>query len=235
MIRRHSRSAIFMHWFNAICWIFLLFSGFALLTGDMQPIGRWWSSLWDGFFGGSRGLLLAHLAVGSVWVAVYAVYILLRCRGEVLPFLREVTTFHMKSDLTWCLRKAFWLVLGPKLTRKMGFDPTLPPQGFYNAGQRMVAVIAVAASIGLAVTGVIMGFFSGNAAHAVSPEVLQWCIFIHFCCAGVMAIFLPVHIYMAALAPGEDPALRSMFTGYVPESHVQHHNPLWFEALKKNK
>ena len=59
-----------MHWFNAICWIFLLFSGFALLTGDMQPIGRWWSSLWDGFFGGSRGLLLAHLAVGSVWVAV---------------------------------------------------------------------------------------------------------------------------------------------------------------------
>ena len=31
MIRRHSRSAIFMHWFNAICWIFLLFSGFALL------------------------------------------------------------------------------------------------------------------------------------------------------------------------------------------------------------
>lgn len=68
MIRRHSRSAIFMHWFNAICWIFLLFSGFALLTGDMQPIGRWWSSLWDGFFGGSRGLLLAHLAVGSVWV-----------------------------------------------------------------------------------------------------------------------------------------------------------------------
>jgi len=127
MIRRHSRSAIFMHWFNAICWIFLLFSGFALLTGDMQPIGRWWSSRWDGFFGGSRGLLLAHLAVGSVWVAVYAVYILLRCRGEVLPFLREVTTFHMKSDLTWCLRKAFWLVLGPKLTRKMlRPDPSAP-------------------------------------------------------------------------------------------------------------
>ena len=50
-----------------------------------------------------------------------------------------------------------------------------------------------------------------------------------------MAIFLPVHIYMAALAPSEGPALRSMFTGYVPESHVQHHNPLWFEALKKKQ
>jgi len=221
-----------MHWFNAICWIFLLFSGFALLAGEMQPIGDWWISLWHGAFGG-RGLLVAHLVVGSVWVAVYAVYTLLFSRREVFPFLREVTTFHMKSDLVWCLKKGMWLVLGPKATKKMGVDPALPPQGFYNAGQRMVAVVAVIASIGLAVTGVIMGFFSGSVEYAVSETALQWCIFIHFCCAGIMAILLPVHIYMAALAPGETPALRSMFTGFVPESHAEHHNPLWFAALKK--
>lgn len=232
MIRRHSRSAIFMHWFNAICWIFLLFSGFALLVGDMQPVGRWWIDLWHGIFGG-RGLLVSHLIVGSVWVIVYALYILLFSRREVLPFMREVTTFYMKSDLVWCMKKGLWLVLGPKMTRKLGVDPTLPPQGFYNAGQRMVAVVAVIASIGLAVTGVVMGFFSGNVEYAVSETVLQWCIFIHFCCAGIMAILLPVHIYMAALAPGEGPALRSMFTGFVPEEHIAHHNALWYEALKK--
>ncbi len=51
-----------------------------------------------------------------------------------------------------------------------------------------------------------------------------------------MAIFLPVHIYMAALAPGEGPALRSMFTGYVPESHVQHHKSALVRGPeKKNK
>ena len=65
-----------MHWFNAVCWIFLLFSGFALLVGDMQPIGQWWIDFWHGMFGG-RGLLVAHLIVGSVWVIVYACYILL--------------------------------------------------------------------------------------------------------------------------------------------------------------
>ena len=234
MIRRHSRSAIFMHWFNAICWIFLLFSGFALLVGEMQPIGQWWINLWQGIFG-DRGLLIAHLAVGTVWVAVYVLYILLFCRKEVLPFLREVTTFHVKSDIEWCMKKGLWLVLGPRKTMKLGIDPALPPQGFYNAGQRMVAVLAVLASIGLAVTGVVMGFFSGNVDYAVSETALQWCIFIHFCCAGIMAIFLPVHIYMAALAPGEGPALRSMFTGFVPEHHVEHHNPLWYEELKKNR
>ena len=234
MIRRHSRSAIFMHWFNAVCWIFLLFSGFALLVGEMQPIGQWWINLWQGIFG-DRGLLVAHLAVGTVWVAVYVLYILLFCRKEVLPFLREVTTFHIKSDIEWCMKKGLWLVLGPRKTMKLGIDPALPPQGFYNAGQRMVAVLAVLASIGLAVTGVVMGFFSGNVDYAVSETALQWCIFIHFCCAGLMAIFLPVHIYMAALAPGEGPALRSMFTGFVPEHHAEHHNPLWYEALKKNR
>lgn len=38
MIRRHSLSAVCMHWFNAFCWIALLFTGFALLSNPaMQP------------------------------------------------------------------------------------------------------------------------------------------------------------------------------------------------------
>lgn len=65
-----------------------------------------------------------------------------------------------------------------------------------------------------------------------TEALLQWCLLAHFCAAGSMAIFLPVHIYMAAAAPGEGPALRSMFTGYVPESFVKHHNPLWYARLK---
>ncbi len=34
MIRRHTRTAMFMHWFNAVCWLFLLLSGFALLANE---------------------------------------------------------------------------------------------------------------------------------------------------------------------------------------------------------
>lgn len=232
MIRRHSSSAIFMHWFNAVCWIFLLFSGFALLANDeMQPIGQWWVSLWQGVFG-ERGLLTAHIAAGTAWVTVYAAYLALRGKAEALPFMKEVTSFHIKSDLEWCAKKGLWLVLGPRRTRALGIDPALPPQGFYNAGQRMVAVIAVLASVVLAVTGVLMAFASGN---AMTEQVLQWCVFLHFCSAAVMAVFLPVHIYMAALAPGEGPALRSMFSGHVPLEHVKRHNPLWYEQLTGSK
>ena len=106
MIRRHTRSAIFIHWFNAVCWLFLLFSGFALLANEhMQPIGQWWVGLWQGMFG-DRGLLVAHAAVGSVWVAVYAVYIIFFCRRDVLPFLRQITKFY-PSEIPWCIKRGF--------------------------------------------------------------------------------------------------------------------------------
>ena len=228
MIRRHSLSAVCMHWFNAFCWIALLFTGFALLSNPaMQPVGMWWADLWTGVFG-AYGLLVFHLLIGSAWLAVYFLYIIFGLRHDVVPFLKEVFSLSPASDMIWCVRKGMRLVLGEKAMRSMGLDPALPPQGFYNAGQKLVAIIAVLCSLGLALTGLILVFASGR------PEtegLLQICLLAHFCCAGLMAVFLPVHIYMAAFAPGEAPALRSMFTGYVPLEHIRHHNPLWFRKL----
>ena len=229
IIRRHSGSAIFMHWYNATCWLLLLFSGFALLANPrMQPVGGWWTGLWEGLFG-AFGLLRLHVVLGLAWIAVYAVYLLFRTKREACPFLREITDLHFPGDLVWCLRKGLWLVLGERLMRRLGLNPELPPQGFYNAGQKLVAVLAVLCSLGLAATGLLMTFGAGK----LSEGLLQACLLAHFCCAGMMAVFLPVHIYMAAFAPGEAPALRSMFTGFIPLEHIRHHNPLWFKKLQE--
>ena len=191
MIRRHSLSAVCMHWFNAFCWIALLFTGFALLSNPaMQPVGMWW-----------------------------------------VPFLKEVFSLSPASDMIWCVRKGMRLVLGEKAMRSMGLDPTLPPQGFYNAGQKLAAVAAVLCSVGLALSGL---FLAALALHLVAPgseDAAQWALFIHQLCAGVMAVVLPIHIYMAAFAPGEGPALRSMFSGFIPVTFIRHHNPLWYEQL----
>lgn len=193
MIRRHSATAIFMHWYNAACWLLLLFTGFALLENPlMQPVGDWWSSLWTGAFG-ALGLLRLHVVVGMAWIVLYAVYLLIRARAEALPFLKEITDLHIGSDLVWCLRKGLWLVLGERLMRRLGLDPELPPQGFYNAGQKLVGIIAVLCSLGLALTGLILVFASGRPG---TEGLLQICLLAHFCCAGLMAVFLPVHIYI---------------------------------------
>ena len=232
MIRRHSLSAVCMHWFNAFCWIALLFTGFALLSNPaMQPVGMWWADLWTGVFG-AYGLLVFHLLIGSAWLAVYFLYIIFGLRHDVVPFLKEVFNLSPASDMTWCVRKGMRLVLGEKAMRSMGLDPALPPQGFYNAGQKLVAIIAVLCSLGLALTGLILVFASGRPG---TEGLLQICLLAHFCCAGLMAVFLPVHIYMAAFAPGEAPALRSMFTGYVPLEHIRQHNPLWFRKLAESE
>ncbi|HIW78974.1 MAG TPA: cytochrome b/b6 domain-containing protein, partial [Candidatus Bilophila faecipullorum] len=72
-IRRHSVSAIFMHWHNAACWILLLFTGFGLLANPfMQPVGDWWSAAWNGLFG-PLGLLRLHVITGLLWIAMYAI------------------------------------------------------------------------------------------------------------------------------------------------------------------
>lgn len=229
MIRRHSAPAVFMHWCNACCWLLLTFTGFALLANpEMQPVGRWWSDLWHDLFGG-LGLLRLHIFAGLFWLAAYIVYILARCKADVLPFLREILAVRPAADLRWCGLKALWLTIGPRGMRRLGLSGELPPQGFYNAGQRLVALIAVVCGVMLALTGLVLLFLSGASASA---SALRWCLLLHFCSAGVMAVLIPVHIYMAALAPGEGPALRSMLTGMVPLAHAREHNPLWARRLE---
>lgn len=118
----------------------------------MQPVGMWWADLWTGVFG-AYGLLVFHLLIGSAWLAVYFLYIIFGLRHDVVPFLKEVFNLSPASDMTWCVRKGMRLVLGEKAMRSMGLDPALPPQGFYNAGQKLAAVAAVLCSVGLALSG----------------------------------------------------------------------------------
>lgn len=233
MIRRHSASALFMHWFNALCWLILLASGLALLHNPaMQPVGQWWVNLWADFLG-EETLLMLHLGIGALWLTVYAIYLLLCARSDAVPFLQEILRISPVSDAVWCLRKGFLLVLGPARMRTLGLNSELPPQGFYNAGQKLVAVIAVIGSLGLAVTGLWLSALVFRLVPTPAGVMVftQWVLVMHFACAAVVAVFLPVHIYMAAFAPGEGPALRSMLSGMIPIGFIRHHNPLWYKEL----
>ena len=56
---------------------------------------------------------------------------------------------------------------------------------------------------------------------------------VHFITGGLVFAGLLIHIFMAAIATGEQPALISMFTGTVPEDYARHHHRLWLEDLNK--
>lgn len=227
-VQRHSKLAIFLHWFNAACWFALLGSGFGLLQNEaMRPAGDWWAALWNG-----APLLDFHATLGLVWSGVFLALALFGWKRETRPFLREIFRLSPAQDAVWCLRKGLWLTLGDKSLRRLGLKSDLPPQGFYNAGQKYVAILALACSILLAGSGLILLF----SRRLDSLELLsQFSLLVHLLCAGLVAAALPVHIYMAAAAPGERPALVSMFTGKVPLEHVRRHNPLWYAELNADK
>jgi len=228
MIRRHSPKSIFLHWFNAACWFFLLFTGIGLLDNkDLQPFGMWWVHLMQGIFGSAANLLWVHEACGLLWASVMFLYALVFIFSETLPFLKEIFSFSYRNDLVWLTRKMILMTAGSSILRKIGHEPDLPDQGFYNAGQKMFAIPAVLGGIVIVCTGLIMTFSKSLS----DPGPVQWAILIHY--TGVCLVFagLLVHIFMASIARGEQPAFRSMFTGVVPEDFARVHNPLWYRTI----
>jgi formate dehydrogenase subunit gamma len=232
MIRRHSSAAIFFHWFNAVCWLFLLATGLGLVDNEkLQPLGMWWPRLLHSLFGARETLLLTHEVCGFIWAGVCLIYGVAMAKGETIPFLRQIFRFAVRDDARWLVRKGILMTMGAGVLRRLGQDPQLPDQGFYNIGQKLFAIPAVLGSVVIAVTGSIMALskaFTGTG-------VVQWAILLHFVAVGIVFAGLLVHIFMASIAKGELPAFKSMFTGTVPEDFARHHNKLWYEEVMQKE
>jgi formate dehydrogenase subunit gamma len=220
-----------MHWFNAACWLFLLGTGLGLLeNGDLQLFGGAWSRWMRTLFETGDRLLLVHEIVGILWAAGFLVYGIFRLRKAVWPFIREIFTISPGRDIPWLFKKGVLMTLGPGVLKKLGMDPALPDQGFYNVGQKMFAIPALFGGFFIAASGIVMVL---SRIAFTDPTWVQWAILVHYLGAGLVSAGLLIHVYMASLAPGERPAFNSMFTGYVPEEFARHHNRLWYEEVRE--
>ena len=232
MIKRHTAVSIFMHWFNAVCWFFLLATGVGLIrNSDLDPIGGWWPEMMRGIFGGGENLLTAHVICGSIWIAVFLVFAVVRLRKEVRFFINEIFTFSPVGDIRWIIKKGIQMTMGYKMLEGLGFEPKIPEQGFYNVGQKLFAILAMLSGILIAATGIIM---YASKFMMMGPVVVQWSILVHFAMTGVVFAGLLIHIYMGSIATGELPALLSMFTGTVPEEYAEHHHKYWYDKINGN-
>lgn len=233
-LHRHTRLSIFMHWFNAGCWFFLLLTGLGLIQNtDLQPFA-FWPAMLRQVFGGGANLLLAHEIAGVTWAAGFLVYGIFRLKSDVLPFLCEIFTVDIRRDVLWLITKGIQMTLGYRMlgviADKFGFSPRIPDQGFYNVGQKIFAIPAVFGGGIIAITGIIMILSQFGMANT---EMVQWAIAIHFITVGLVFAGLLIHVFMASIAAGEKPAFISMFSGTVPEEYARHHHRLWLDAVKK--
>jgi cytochrome b subunit of formate dehydrogenase/uncharacterized membrane protein YedE/YeeE len=102
----------------------------------------------------------------------------------------------------------------------------LPPQGVYNAGQKLFALLVYVMIPVIMLTGAVMTF------HLFGAAVVAWAIVLHFAAVGAVVSGLIVHVYMGAVFPEERPAFFSMITGMVNELYAYRHHFKWWREVK---
>ncbi|MDR0239022.1 MAG: cytochrome b/b6 domain-containing protein [Deltaproteobacteria bacterium] len=216
---RHSLADRCMHWGNALLWLLLFFSGAGLLQGGLAPFGDGYTAAVRKLAGGGSGLLRLHIILGCVWMGIFSLYIALNAKSAA-SFLREIFSVR-PGDLIWLRRKPAIMLLGEHRAAALGFETKLPPQGFYNMGQKAFGMLSVTAGVTLVATGLIM------ATGFAPPGFAGWCVTIHYIACGLTLAGLLVHLYMTLAVPEERPGLKSMFSGSVPEDYAKHHHANW--------
>jgi formate dehydrogenase subunit gamma len=230
MHKRHDKSDIFIHWFNAACWLLLLLTGVALIQNpEINPLGSGYPRAVRFLVGGGGNLLAVHEGIGILWIVGLAFYMVVNLKGATF-FLREVFSVSPARDMGWMLKKMVLMTLGPKPLTMLGISPDLPDQGYYNMGQKAFAQASVLGGIVIAATGLVM-YFSGRTFGAEAVGWVSWAVTLHFVAVGLVFAGLLVHVYMAAISPDEKPGFRSMFTGSVPDDYAKHHHRLWWNKL----
>lgn len=218
-IKKHHIAIVLLHWFNAMVWLVELATGAALIVApDYRFMPLWYLALMEQAFGSRANLLRFHLAAGLTWTVVLLVYAVFCSRH----YLTEEVLRHKigldHDDFAW-LRIRTLHLLGKS-------REALPPQGAYNAGQKLYALLIYAAVPIIVLTGLVMTF------HLFSAAAVAWAMVVHFVAVGMVVSGLMVHVYMGAVFPEERPAFYSMLTGMVNELYAYRHHFKWWRAVK---
>lgn len=227
-IKRHDASDIFIHWFNAFCWLLLLLTGLGLIKNErLNPLGAWFPDALRALFGGGSAggavLLVIHEVVGMLWMLGFLAYLAVNAKGAKY-FLKEIFSVR-PGDFSWLIRKMGRMTVG--------LGGKLPPQGYYNMGQKAFAQASVAGGLAIVLSGTVL-LLSDKLLPATATPLVGWAVTLHYLAVGLVFAGLLVHIYMAAISPEEKPGFRSMFTGQVPEDYARHHHGLWLDSLEKD-
>jgi formate dehydrogenase gamma subunit len=241
-IKKHHVAIMLLHWFNAAVWLTELATGVALISSSYFRVApQWYISIAQGFFQSKANMLRFHIAVGLIWIAVFAVYAVFGFRTYVRTKVLHGMRIHAQpiwrkflalqcilfqneevcldaDDLRW-LRIRFLRILG------RASEP-LPPQGLYNAGQKLFAWLVYLSIPIIMLTGLVMSL------HLLSTTAVAWAVVLHFVAVGFVVSGLVIHVYMGAVFPEEKPAFFSMITGMVNELYAYRHHFKWWREVK---
>jgi formate dehydrogenase gamma subunit len=221
-IKKHHVAIMLLHWFNAMVWLLEIATGLALISSAYFRIApQWYISIVEGFFHSRGNMLHFHIAVGLTWTVVFLVYGTFGFRTYLRREVLEREIALDRDDFQWLKTRTLNLF-------RRSRQP-LPPQGIYNAGQKMFAVMVYIMIPIIMASGIIMSF------HLISTAAVAWAVVIHFVAVGMVVSGLMIHVYMGAVFPEEKPAFFSMITGTVNELYAYRHHSKWWKEMSMSR
>ncbi len=208
-IQRFNRTQRALHWSHSITFFILLATGVILLV---RQIGE--------RVGYHLLILRIHEYTALFYIFGPLLWVLVGDRRSLFRDLKEFDEWD-EDDVEW-LKRA--VLHGPAAS-------SLPPQGRYNAGQKLNGVLTLAATAGFIVTGIILWRPPGLAevlpSWVFSDAISNNAIFLHQLLLYVSVPLVLGHIYLAAVSRATRPSLSALVNGTVPLSYAREHHPKW--------
>ena len=150
----------------------------------------------------------AHLWTALVWAVAIVAIVVLGDRRRLREDWREIETLDRDDRRFLSGRRA--------------------PQGRFNAGQKVNALLTVAFALLFALSGLVL--WLGERDHRF---ILPGAVAVHDAAMFASLFLLVGHLYLALIHPTTRHALRGMTTGEVDEDWARRHHPKWVEAQRR--
>lgn len=225
-IRVRGTDSILLHWFNVSIWLFMLATGFGIVSGAfVRLVPAFWPELMQQLAGGNHQLANIHAWAGIVWSAVFVLYTAFAL-PKVASFLKNVLVIT-----PWAAAKDAWSMFA-SLAHLFGINLPQPKSGRFNGAQRLLGTLIVFGSIGIAASGLYLYFspkFLDFASNPAFGSIFRWALTGHIALVMLVLIGLVAHIYFAVVEERE--SLEGMTKGTMPAAFIKHHNPKWYEEM----
>ena len=202
-IPRYDGMERLLHWAHTGAFLPLTLTGMVLFMPVFAPLAQ-----------GQAGqfIRLLHRIFAVFFVLVPLLYALSRPR-RLLRTLRDLRFNHY--DLEWFGAAFSYFML--RRRRDM------PPQGRFNAGQKLNVIALVSGTVIFAITGLVMWYGK----FIVPPALFQTMVILHDVAMIVSVNLFIIHFYLAAAHPTMWQSLISMRFGVVSESYAREHHAAW--------
>ena len=199
-MRRFSGAEQSLHWLLAISFIVMLATGLILYLPSLAEVAaqrQLWKSI---HLGAALGFWVGLLLVWST------------ASVELRATAREIDHFDGddRAWLTWSATRR-----GPE-----------PPQGRFNAGQKLNTAIVAGLMVVFTITGVLIYLQEASARFRGTSAIL-----IHDVAMYIAIPLVLGHLYLALLNPSTRHSLRGMTLGSVRRDWARRHHAKWEREL----